>query len=90
MPYETPSMREASFGVRLRLFGLGLRFVSVVLVLVCMRPLLRVKRALVCGYGFMGKDCACPSVVLVLVCSLPDVGLRIQLLGMVSLVSPWS
>ena len=43
-----------------------------------------------CGHGFMGKDCACPSVVLVLVCSLPDVGIRIRLMGKVSLVSPWS
>ena len=42
-----------------------------------------------CGHGFMGKDCACPSVVLVLVCSLPDVGIRIRLMGKVSLVSPW-
>ena len=48
----------------------------------------RVKRALVCGYVYM--DCACLSVVLVLVCSLPDVGIRIRLMGKVSLVSTWS
>ena len=50
-----------------------------------MRPLQRVKRALVCGYVYM--DCACLSVVLVLVCSLPDVGIRIRLMGK---VSTWS
>ena len=55
-----------------------------------MRPLLRLLRALVCGYGFMGKDCAYPSVVLVLVCSLPDVGMRMRFMGMFSLVFPWS
>ena len=39
---------------------------------------------------FYGQGFACPSVVLVLVCSLADVGMRIRLMGMVSLVSPWS
>ena len=48
------------------------------------------KRALGSGYGFLDLGCAYPSVVLVLVCSLPDVGMRIRLMGMVSLVSPWS
>ena len=43
-----------------------------------------------CGHVFMGKDCADPSVVMVLVCSLPVVGIRIRLMGKVSLVSPWS
>ena len=37
------------------------------------------------GHGF-----ACLSVVLVLVCSLPDVGLRMRLMGMDCFVSPWS
>ena len=35
-------------------------------------------------------DCACLSVVLVLVCSLLDVGIRVLLMGKVSLVSTWS
>ena len=79
--------------MRIRPDGLGLRFVSVVQVLVfiavCVPFNVWSERWCV-DTVFMGKDFACPSVGLVLVCSLPDVGIRIRLMGMVSLVSPWS
>ena len=44
--------------------------------------------ALVCGYGFLGKDCACLSVVLVLI-AIARVGSGYVFLAGIALVSPW-
>ena len=51
----------------------------------CIQCRMRPPSTLVASVGvwirFMGKDCAYPSVVLVLVCSLPDVGVWIRFYG---------
>ena len=55
-----------------------------------MCPLQRVERRWCVDTVLWARIALVPSVVLVLVCSLPDVGIRIRLMGKVSLVSPWS
>ena len=63
--------------------GQGLHSRSPWLVLVCVLPYvtLPAQCALVCGYVSVGKDCACLSVVLVLVFTALRFGVRLSLYG---------